>query len=121
MNAAEIEELLTKLVQIPAPTGREQKRAEYITDWLKELGYHPFTDAAGNVIVEMKVQEGGFVFFNGGCPRHLAVTLDDALKAKELHPHAELLVHPECRPDVVAEADYVGSTTGIMADRKSVV
>ena len=58
MNAAEIEELLTKLVQIPAPTGREQKRAEYITDWLKELGYHPFTDAAGNVIVEMKVQEG---------------------------------------------------------------
>ena len=60
MNAAEIEELLIKLVQIPAPTGREQKRAEYITDWLKELGYHPFTDAAGNVIVEMKVQEGGF-------------------------------------------------------------
>ena len=53
MNAAEIEELLIKLVQIPAPTGREQKRAEYITDWLKELGYHPFTDAAGNVIVEM--------------------------------------------------------------------
>lgn len=37
MNAAEIEELLIKLVQIPAPTGREQKRAEYITDWLKEL------------------------------------------------------------------------------------
>ena len=59
--------------------------------------------------------EKEFVFFNGGCPRHLAVTLDDALKAKELHPHAELLVHPECRPDVVAEADYVGSTTGIMA------
>ena len=48
MNAAEIEELLIKLVQIPAPTGREQKRAEYITDWLKELGYHPFTDAAGH-------------------------------------------------------------------------
>ena len=60
MNAAEIEELLIKLVQIPAPTGREQKRAEYITDWLKELGYHPFTDAAGNVIVEMKVREGGY-------------------------------------------------------------
>lgn len=60
MNAAEIEELLIKLVQIPAPTGREQKRAEYITDWLKELRYHPFTDAAGNVIVEMKVQEGGY-------------------------------------------------------------
>lgn len=65
--------------------------------------------------VQKQMPEKEFAFFNGGCPRHLAVTLDDALKAKELHPHAELLVHPECRPDVVAEADYVGSTTGIMA------
>ena len=65
--------------------------------------------------VQKQMPEKEFVFFNGGCPRHLAVTLDDALKAKALHPHAELLVHPECRPDVVAEADYVGSTTGIMA------
>ena len=65
--------------------------------------------------VQKHMPEKEFAFFNGGCPRHLAVTLDDALKAKELHPHAELLVHPECRPDVVAEADYVGSTTGIMA------
>ena len=65
--------------------------------------------------VQKQMPEKKFAFFNGGCPRHLAVTLDDALKAKELPPHAELLVHPECRPDVVAEADYVGSTTGIMA------
>ena len=65
--------------------------------------------------VQKQMPEKKFVFFNGGCPRHLAVTLEDALKAKALHPHAELLVHPECRPDVVAEADYVGSTTGIMA------
>ena len=65
--------------------------------------------------VQKQMPEKEFAFFNGGCPRHLAVILDDALKAKELHPHAELLVHPECRPDVVAEADYVGSTTGIMA------
>ena len=61
--------------------------------------------------VQKQMPEKEFAFFNGGCPRHLAVTLDDALKAKELHPHAELLVHPECRPDVVSEADYVGSTT----------
>ena len=31
-----------------------------------------------------------------------------------MHPNALLLVHPECRQEVVAQADYVGSTTGIM-------
>ena len=36
-------------------------------------------------------------------------------KARAAHPNALLLVHPECRPEVVAQADYVGSTTGIMA------
>ena len=35
-------------------------------------------------------------------------------KAKEVHPEAEVLVHPECTPDVVALGDYVGSTSGII-------
>ena len=42
------------------------------------------------------------------------MTVDDVKKAKAAHPDALLLVHPECRPEVVALADYVGSTTGIM-------
>jgi len=32
---------------------------------------------------------------------------------RALHPNALLLVHPECVPEVVAQADYVGSTSGI--------
>lgn len=56
-----------------------------------------------------------FAFYTGGCPRHFIMTVDDVKKAKEAHPDALLLVHPECRPEVVALADYVGSTTGIMA------
>ena len=68
--------------------------------------------------VSQQLPEKEFVFFNGGCPRHLAVTKEDVKNAKELHPGALLLVHPECRPEVVAEADYVGSTTGIMAYAK---
>lgn len=51
---------------------------------------------------------------NGGCPIHACVNTDDVKKAKSLHPNAELLVHPECVPEVVAMADYVGSTSGIM-------
>lgn len=51
---------------------------------------------------------------NGGCPIHACVNTADVKKAKMLHPNAEILVHPECTPQVVAMADYVGSTSGIM-------
>ena len=51
---------------------------------------------------------------NGGCPIHACVNTSDVEKAKALHPNAEILVHPECTPEVVAMADYVGSTSGIM-------
>lgn len=61
-----------------------------------------------------KLPEKTFVFYNGGCPRHLAASAEDVRKAKEAHPQALLLVHPECAPEVVKEADYAGSTTGIM-------
>lgn len=51
---------------------------------------------------------------NGGCPIHACVNTDDVKKAKALYPDAELLVHPECVPEVCAMADYIGSTSGIM-------
>lgn len=50
----------------------------------------------------------------GGCPVHACVTIEDVKKAKEMHPNAEILVHPECTAEVVAMADYIGSTSGIM-------
>lgn len=55
-----------------------------------------------------------FKLLQGGCPIHARVTLTDVKKARELHPNAKLLVHPECVPKVVEQADYVGSTSGIM-------
>ena len=64
--------------------------------------------------VAQNIPEKEFAFFNGCCPRHFAMTAQDVEKAKALHPNAAFLVHPECRPEVVAQADYVGSTTGIM-------
>jgi len=50
----------------------------------------------------------------GFCPTHHLLTRDDVIKAKKLHPHALLLVHPECRPEVCNLADYIGSTRGII-------
>lgn len=64
--------------------------------------------------ISKQLPEKNFKLLNGGCPTHAKMSERDVLKAKELHPNALFLVHPECTPDVVAFADYVGSTTGIM-------
>lgn len=64
--------------------------------------------------IASKVPEKEFAFINGGCPTHAKISKAEAEKAKQLHPNALFLVHPECTPQVVALADYVGSTTGIM-------
>jgi quinolinate synthase len=50
----------------------------------------------------------------GGCPIHAAVNPAELRRAREEYPDALVLVHPECLPSVVALADYVGSTSGIM-------
>ena len=64
--------------------------------------------------VQRQVPEKNFRLLSGGCPTHAKIERSDALAAKTAHPDALFLVHPECRPEVVALADYVGSTTGIM-------
>ena len=65
--------------------------------------------------VAKQLPEKQFAFYHGGCPRHIVCSAADVAKARAAHPEALLLVHPECRPEVVEQADYVGSTTGIMA------
>lgn len=68
--------------------------------------------------VARQVPEKNIKFLRGGCPRHALVTKRDVEAARKNHPEALLLVHPECRPEVVELADYVGSTTGIMSFAK---
>jgi len=48
------------------------------------------------------------------CPTHHLITAGDVLVAKMVHPGAEVLVHPECRPEVVDLADRVFSTDGMI-------
>ena len=64
--------------------------------------------------VEKQVPEKTFKFVHGGGPTHLRMSVRDVKKARDAHPEAKLLVHPECLPEVSAMADYIGSTTGIM-------
>lgn len=58
--------------------------------------------------------EKEIVTVHGFCPTHARFTAKDVEQAKAEHPGALLLVHPECDAQVVALADFVGSTTEIM-------
>jgi quinolinate synthase len=64
--------------------------------------------------ISKQLPEKKFKLLNGGCPVHARIGANEVKAAKQQHPDALLLVHPECRPEVVELADYVGSTTGIM-------
>ena len=64
--------------------------------------------------IKQQVPEKEIALVHGGCPTHARMSITDVNKAKTAHPDALLLVHPECTPEVVAKADYVGSTSGIM-------
>lgn len=64
--------------------------------------------------IKDNVPEKEFKLIHGGCPTHARMSADHVKTAKEAHPSALVLVHPECKPEVTALADYVGSTSGIM-------
>ena len=52
--------------------------------------------------------------YTGFCPTHVQIRPNDVTNARAKYPEALVLAHPECHQSVVALADYVGSTTGIM-------
>lgn len=52
--------------------------------------------------------------YTGFCPTHVQIRPNDITEARKKYPNALVLAHPECHQSVVAMADYVGSTTGIM-------
>jgi quinolinate synthase len=52
--------------------------------------------------------------WDGYCIVHDRFTAEDVGKVRTLHPDAEVLVHPECRPEVIDAADHVFSTSGMI-------
>lgn len=65
--------------------------------------------------VAEQVPEKQFVFNEGYCPIHEQMRLDEVKKAKEEHPNAEILTHPECPKTICDLSDYIGSTSGIIS------
>lgn len=64
--------------------------------------------------VKEQVAEKNIILNDGYCPIHAAITKEEVLKAKGKYPKAKFLVHPECTREVLEEADYIGSTSGII-------
>jgi quinolinate synthase len=50
----------------------------------------------------------------GYCPTHVKIQPEDIIRQKKEHPEAKVVVHPECRPEVIALADEALSTSGMI-------
>lgn len=64
--------------------------------------------------IRRQVPEKEIALIRGGCPTHLRITPADVKAAKDAHPDALILMHPECHPRIHEAADFLGSTTEIM-------
>ncbi len=53
-------------------------------------------------------------YHDGFCPFHEVLTVEDLQQARKQHPEAVLMVHPECRPEVIDQAEVVRSTSGML-------
>lgn len=54
-----------------------------------------------------------FIYWDGYCPIHADIMPEHILHAKQMHPQAKVIVHPECSPELTALADIVTSTEGM--------
>lgn len=64
--------------------------------------------------VASKVPEKEFIFHDGFCHVHTSITKEQVEAAKKLYPASLVLAHPECTEDVLALADFIGSTSEII-------
>ena len=65
---------------------------------------------AKNIAAETKVK---VIAWTGHCEVHERFSADEVRQLREDHPGVVVLAHPECPPDVLAEADFAGSTAAM--------
>lgn len=66
----------------------------------------------------MKKTGRKMLLWDGACIVHEMFSEKKILQLKALHPGAEVLAHPECEPHVLDLADYIGSTSNLIAYAK---
>ncbi|MEV0271846.1 quinolinate synthase NadA [Hamadaea sp. NPDC050747] len=74
--------------------------------------YDPHKPNGG--LTEQQIRDAKMILWRGHCSVHGRFTLDSVEDVRERVPGVNVLVHPECRHEVVTNADYVGSTEYII-------
>jgi len=69
--------------------------------------------------IQRFVPDKELILWPGLCATHHRIRKDEILKIKKEHPKSEILVHPECRPEVIDIADHAFSTNGMVNYAKS--
>jgi len=68
----------------------------------------------GTFVAE-QVPEKNVIINDGCCPIHTAISYDELMEEKRLHPTALVLSHPECERAILENSDYIGSTADIIS------
>jgi len=79
----------------------------------KKIYFLPDKMMGQNLIAAMKKRgiDKEIAYFDGTCYVHEEYTLEQFRALKKQYPNAKSAAHPECRPEVCAETDFVGSTS----------
>lgn len=78
----------------------------------KEIIFIP--DKFLGMFVQSKLPDKKLILHPGYCPTHAKILPEHIQKAREEHPGAVVLVHPECRPETIGLADGAYSTEGML-------
>jgi quinolinate synthase len=54
------------------------------------------------------------LLWNGACMVHEIFSQERIAKLRHRHPNAKFIAHPECEEPILAQADFIGSTTGLL-------
>ena len=66
-----------------------------------------------------KMAKREMILWDGCCPTHALLSTFAVQKARKKWPDAKVIMHPECKPEVLELADFVGSTSGMLRHAKA--